>query len=168
MLKFNKDGHGITISVTAETNAGGRRHMEDYVAVNLAPSEASFNEIGYLREQAFIGVFDGHGGKKAAKWARERLWEVIQKQPKFKSPDLKCVRESVIEGFMALHKEMEPLRCELEYNISCNEAISHLWLYDSLHSHSLHIVGRGPTLDAHVWIWSGTTYCNVRFCSTGT
>lgn len=106
----NESYRGITISVTAETNAGGRRHMEDYIAVNLAPSEAGFKDIGYLREQAYIGVFDGHGGKEAAKCARERLWEVIQKQPKFRSSDLECVKESVIEGFQALHKEMEPQR----------------------------------------------------------
>ena len=114
-MSVQDTSRGITISVTAETNAGGRRHMEDYIAVNLAPSEASFNDIGYLREQAYIGVFDGHGGKEAAKWARERLWEVIQKQPKFKSSDLKCVQESVSEGFMALHKEMEPLRGTLNF-----------------------------------------------------
>lgn len=84
--------------------------MEDYIAVNLAPSEDSFNEIAYLREQAYIGVFDGHGGKEAAKCAREKLWGVIQKQPNFRSRDLKCVKESVAEAYLALHKEMEPDR----------------------------------------------------------
>ena len=112
MSSHHSTCRGITISVTAETNAGGRRHMEDYIAVNLAPSEESFNEVGYLREQAYVGVFDGHGGKEAAKCARERLWEIIQKQPKFRSSDLTCVTESIREGFVALHKEMEPQRGE--------------------------------------------------------
>ncbi len=89
--------------------------MEDYIAVNLAPSEASFNDITYLREQAYIGVFDGHGGKEAAKCAREKLWDVIQKQPAFKSRDLNCVKESVAEAYVALHKEMEPDRGWLLY-----------------------------------------------------
>jgi len=106
---------GITISVTAETNAGGRRHMEDYIAVNLAPSADGFNEIGYLREQAYIGVFDGHGGKEAAKATRERLWDVIQSQPKFRSPNLDSVLESVKEAFVAMHKEMEPQRGETNF-----------------------------------------------------
>lgn len=72
---------GITISVTAETNAGGRRHMEDYLAVKLCPNEELCKSPD-LREQAFVGVFDGHGGKEAAKFARERLWDIIQTQPK--------------------------------------------------------------------------------------
>lgn len=104
---------GITISVTAETNAGGRRHMEDYLAVNLAPNEESRKgKVSHLREQAYVGVFDGHGGKEAAKCARERLWEVIQRQPMYQSPDLSKVLESVREAFVTMHREMEPLRGE--------------------------------------------------------
>lgn len=96
--------------------------MEDYIAVNLAPSEESFNEVGYLREQAYVGVFDGHGGKEAAKCARERLWEIIQKQPKFRSSDLTCVTESIREGFVALHKEMEPQRGEVGPRSTCTSS----------------------------------------------
>ena len=84
--------------------------MEDYLAVNLAPSEDSFNKVSYLREQAYVGVFDGHGGKEAAKCAREGLWEMIQKQPKFRSSNLNTVMESVKEAYLAMHKQMEPLR----------------------------------------------------------
>lgn len=103
------NGKGITISVTAETNAGGRRHMEDYLAVKLCPNER-LRQVPHLREQAYIGVFDGHGGKEAAKFARERLWEVIQDQPKYQMNDIESVCESLREAFEALHKEMEPLR----------------------------------------------------------
>ena len=100
---------GITISVTAETNSGGRRHMEDYLAVKLCPNE-ELRQIAELREQAYVGVFDGHGGKEAAKFARERLWDLIQTQSKFLSTDIETVRESLEESFVALHHEMEPLR----------------------------------------------------------
>ena len=100
---------GITISVTAETNAGGRRHMEDYLAVKLCPNDR-LRQVPHLREQAYIGVFDGHGGKEAAKFARERLWEVIQDQPKYQMNDIKSVCESLREAYEALHREMEPLR----------------------------------------------------------
>ena len=87
--------------------------MEDYLAVNLAPNEeARKGKVSHLREQAYIGVFDGHGGKEAAKCARERLWEVIQKQPMYQSSNLSRVMESVREAFVAMHKEMEPLRGE--------------------------------------------------------
>ena len=100
---------GITISVTAETNAGGRRHMEDYLAVKLCPNDR-LRQVPHLREQAYIGVFDGHGGKEAAKFARERLWDVIQDQPKYQMNDIKSVCESLREAYEALHREMEPLR----------------------------------------------------------
>ena len=100
---------GIKISVTAETNAGGRRHMEDYLAVKLYPNDR-LRQVPHLREQSYIGVFDGHGGKEAAKFARERLWEVIQDQPKYQLNDVESVCESLREAYLAIHREMEPLR----------------------------------------------------------
>ena len=100
---------GITISVTAETNAGGRRYMEDYLAVKLSSSE-DLSNLPHLREQAYVGVFDGHGGKEAAKYARDRLWEIIQNQPKYQLSDVNSVKESLEEAYVALHEEMEPLR----------------------------------------------------------
>jgi serine/threonine protein phosphatase PrpC len=100
---------GLTIHVTAETNAGGRRHMEDFLAVKLSPDER-YKEIPYLREQAYFGVFDGHGGREAARFARDRLWDVIQDNPKFQMPDADNICDGVTEAFEAVHKEMEPLR----------------------------------------------------------
>lgn len=114
---------GITISVTAETNSGGRRHMEDYLAVRLCPNE-SLQQHPELREQAYVGVFDGHGGKEAAKFARERLWDLIQLQPKYLSTDLESIQESIEEAFVALHHEMEPLRGEW---IVAELCAPHLW-----------------------------------------
>ena len=101
--------NGMTMRVTAETDAGGRRHMEDYFAVKLCPNE-ELRKHPDLRDQAFVGVFDGHGGKEAAKFARERLWDVIQMQTKYLSTDVETIQESIEEAFLALHHEMEPLR----------------------------------------------------------
>ena len=72
--------NGITISILAETNAGRHRYMEDYVDVHTRPNDTMGN-IPELREQIYIGVFDGHGGKEAAKYARDHMWAVIQAQP---------------------------------------------------------------------------------------
>ena len=36
--------------------------MEDYITVNFSPND-DLIEIPELKEQAFVGVFDGHGGK---------------------------------------------------------------------------------------------------------
>lgn len=94
--------------------------MEDYLAVCLSPNEV-LRQIPELQEQAYIGVFDGHGGKEAAKFARERLWDLIQTQPKYLSMDNKAIQESIEDAFLALHDEMIPLRgrsvCHL-YNLA--------------------------------------------------
>ena len=57
--------------------------MEDYIDVRLSPNEV----IPGLKNHVFVGVFDGHGGKEAALYARERLWDLIQEQLKFRSTD---------------------------------------------------------------------------------
>ena len=90
--------------------------MEDYLAVKLCPNEELCKSPD-LREQAFVGVFDGHGGKEAAKFARERLWDIIQTQPKYLSSDVEAIQESIQEAFVALHQEMEPLRSMSGFNI---------------------------------------------------
>lgn len=99
--------HGaMQIHVTGETHAGGRRHMEDYIAVQLHCDQ----KFCKSHDHAFMAVFDGHGGKEAAKFARERLWGVIQRQPNYFSNEIETIRESIQEAFVALHHEMEPLR----------------------------------------------------------
>ena len=97
--------NGVTISVTAETNAGGRKHMEDYIAVDLSPNE-TLRKIPEMKEQAYVGVFDGHGGKEAAKYAREHLWETIQKQSKFQTHDVDSVKEAILDAYLELHQTM--------------------------------------------------------------
>ena len=97
--------NGVTISVTAETNAGGRKHMEDYIAVNLSPNE-KLRKLPEMKEQAYVGVFDGHGGKEAAKYAREHLWETIQKQSKFQTHDVDSVKEAILDAYLELHETM--------------------------------------------------------------
>ena len=110
---------GITISVTAETNSGGRRYMEDYLAVRLSPNDA-IKQIPDLREQAYFAVFDGHGGKEAAKFAREKLWDTIQNQPEYTSRETDRVCDSIRDGFLALHNEMLALRGKFK-ELECGE-----------------------------------------------
>lgn len=83
--------------------------MEDYLDVRLAPND-TLKKIPALREQAFVGVFDGHGGKEAALYARGRLWDLIQEQAKFRTTDRQQVIEAIQDAYWDLHKEMEPLR----------------------------------------------------------
>uniref|UniRef100_A0A1X7V4R5 PPM-type phosphatase domain-containing protein n=1 Tax=Amphimedon queenslandica TaxID=400682 RepID=A0A1X7V4R5_AMPQE len=99
----------VTISAMAETNSGGRPYMEDYIAVYLSPKESLLSNP-LMREQAFVGVFDGHGGKEAAKYARDHLWSVVQNQPKFLTQDSQSVREAISNAYLQLHNTMQESR----------------------------------------------------------
>ncbi|CAL8372488.1 protein phosphatase, Mg2+/Mn2+ dependent, 1Da isoform X1 [Gadus morhua] len=58
------------------------------------------------RSVAFFAVFDGHGGREAAQFARDNLWEFIKKQRGFWS---KCEEEvccAIRKGFVACHHAM--------------------------------------------------------------
>ena len=79
--------------------------MEDYVSVKLAPNE-ELRKVPELREQTYAAVFDGHGGKEAAKYARERLWDTIQNQPKFLFSDTESICQGIRDAFECMHLEM--------------------------------------------------------------
>lgn len=57
-------------------------------------------------EQAFFAVFDGHGGRDAAIFAREHLWDTIKQQKGFYSGDTSRVIKAIKDGFMATHCAM--------------------------------------------------------------
>ena len=54
--------------VTGHYDQGGRKYMEDVFSVAYQQSED-----GEELEYAFIGIFDGHGGKDAALFAKVSL-----------------------------------------------------------------------------------------------
>ena len=97
--------NGVTITVTAEANAGCREYMEDYIAINLSTNE-TLQKIPEMKEQAYIGVFDGHGGKEAAEYACQHLWETIQNQPKFQTRNIDTVKEGISDAYLELHETM--------------------------------------------------------------
>ena len=88
--------------------------MEDYIAVNLCPNE-TLRDMPDMKEQAYVGVFDGHGGKEAAKYAREELWEVIQNRKEFVSHDVASVKEAIRNAYLELHKKMLEHRGQSRY-----------------------------------------------------
>ncbi|XP_029526558.1 protein phosphatase 1D isoform X2 [Oncorhynchus nerka] len=55
---------------------------------------------------AFFGVFDGHGGREAAHFARDNLWGILKKQRGFWSEDQGEVCEAIRKGFIACHHDM--------------------------------------------------------------
>ncbi|KAM4627939.1 protein phosphatase, Mg2+/Mn2+ dependent, 1Da [Polymixia lowei] len=58
------------------------------------------------RSVAFFAVFDGHGGREAAHFARDYLWEFIKKQRGFWSKCDEEVCAAIRRGFVACHHAM--------------------------------------------------------------
>ena len=58
------------------------------------------------RSVAFFAVFDGHGGREAAQFARDNLWEFIKKQRGFWSKCEEEVCSAIRKGFVACHHAM--------------------------------------------------------------
>lgn len=55
---------------------------------------------------AFFSVFDGHGGREAAHFARDHLWAYIRKQKGFMSREPEEVCAAIRKGFVACHHAM--------------------------------------------------------------
>lgn len=55
---------------------------------------------------AFFAVFDGHGGREAAAFARDNLWKCIKKQRGFLSEDPGEFSGAIRKGFVACHYAM--------------------------------------------------------------
>lgn len=58
------------------------------------------------RSVAFFAVFDGHGGREAALFARDHLWDFLKKQRGFWSKDYRKVCAAIRKGFIACHHAM--------------------------------------------------------------
>ncbi|KAM3850357.1 protein phosphatase, Mg2+/Mn2+ dependent, 1Db [Diretmus argenteus] len=58
------------------------------------------------RSVAFFAVFDGHGGREAAQFARDYLWEFLKKQRGFWSECDREVCSAIRKGFVACHHAM--------------------------------------------------------------
>lgn len=66
-------------------------------------------------EQSFFAVFDGHGGRDAAIFAKEKLWETVKRQKGFHSNDENQVVKAIKEGFMETHRSMWKQLGEYEF-----------------------------------------------------
>ncbi|XP_071385089.1 protein phosphatase 1D-like isoform X1 [Centroberyx affinis] len=55
---------------------------------------------------AFFAVFDGHGGREAAHFARDNLWDLLKRQRGFWSKDHSEVCAALRKGFIACHHAM--------------------------------------------------------------
>lgn len=62
--------------------------------------------VNTRKSVAFFAVFDGHGGREAAHFAREHLWNLLKRQRGFWSKDHSEVCAALRKGFIACHHAM--------------------------------------------------------------
>lgn len=81
----------------------------------LSDEKVSEHVVNTRKSVAFFAVFDGHGGREAAHFAREHLWDLLKRQRGFWSKDHSEVCSALGKGFIACHhamwKELRKSRC---------------------------------------------------------
>lgn len=87
-----REGQSIFVETSPESRYSPRLH----------PSPTSRSR----RSVAFFAVFDGHGGREAAQFARDYLWEFMKKQRGFWSDCDREVCSAIRKGFVACHHAM--------------------------------------------------------------
>lgn len=92
---------GVNLRVTGHANRGGRKYMEDFFSVAYMQS-ADEKDLEY----AFFGIFDGHGGKNAAQFAKDHLMNSIVNQKLFWSDNDNDILKAIRVGYLNTHYEM--------------------------------------------------------------
>ncbi|XP_071946383.1 protein phosphatase 1D-like [Antedon mediterranea] len=93
---------GLRFRVSNASDQGGRNYMEDVVCEHFEKTEAA--------DIACFAVFDGHGGREAAVYARDHLWKNIKNQPGFLSFDEKQTKKAIKDGFAITQNDMWKFR----------------------------------------------------------
>lgn len=120
----------INMRVTANSIQGHRKYMEDCYKIRFQRESSLYNsqnkqllnaanKAGYFAKNkrdigasesdilfSYFGIFDGHGGKEASQFAKERLYWKIVEQEDFWSDDHSKVLNAIREGFIQCHMEM--------------------------------------------------------------
>ncbi|CAF1324235.1 unnamed protein product [Adineta ricciae] len=96
----------VNLRITTNSNQGGRKYMEDTYAIALQRLNPSDKESPI--SLAYFGIFDGHGGKEAAEFARQHLCQHILEQDEFWSDpsDDNQILSAIRKGFLSCHNDM--------------------------------------------------------------
>jgi len=92
---------GVNLRASAYLHQGDRKYMEDefVAAYQRTPDKKDI-------EYAFFGIFDGHGGKEAANFAKDNLMDNIVSQRLFWSDDDEDILDAIKQGFIQTHLAM--------------------------------------------------------------
>lgn len=78
-------------------------------------------------EYAFFGIFDGHGGKEAAHFAKDNLMDNIVSLRAFWSDDDEDVLAAIKEGFLQTHMAMWKVLGEWRENVRRPDPCPDAW-----------------------------------------
>ncbi|KAK4299071.1 hypothetical protein Pmani_028623 [Petrolisthes manimaculis] len=92
---------GVNLRASAYLHQGDRKYMEDEFQVAYQRTHDK-KDIEY----AFFGIFDGHGGKEAAHFAKDHLMDNIVSLRAFWSDNDEDVLTAIKEGFLQTHLAM--------------------------------------------------------------
>lgn len=124
MSSNDKTNVVINMRVTANSVQGHRKYMEDCYKIRFQRESSllSNNKQQHSTLQqsdilfSFFGIFDGHGGKEASQFAKEKLyWKIIEMDDFWSDDDAK-VLNAIRNGFIKCHMEMWK-----ELGIYCDE-----------------------------------------------
>ncbi|XP_046579374.1 protein phosphatase 1D-like isoform X1 [Haliotis rubra] len=91
---------GVNLRVSGNSSQGGRRYMEDTHATRF------IRQDGKDYEFAYFGIFDGHGGPEASRFARDNLLDEITKYGAFWSENDEDIMWAIRNGFLDTHQAM--------------------------------------------------------------
>lgn len=89
------------LRVSAALHQGDRKYMEDQYAIHYECDKVTGRFL-----YAYFGIFDGHGGADAAKYAKAHLHKNITGHILFWSSDPKDILKAIEEGFLKTHQDM--------------------------------------------------------------
>lgn len=89
-----------TESITSE------QHENIPLAEEVSEEQQTENTVDTRKSVAFFAVFDGHGGREAAEYAQNNLWDILKRQKGFWSKDHEEVCAAIRKGFIACHHAM--------------------------------------------------------------
>jgi protein phosphatase 1D len=112
----------VNMRVTANSGQGHRKYMEDCYKIRFqrdttatANTDTNNNKNGGAEKSgnpqsdilfSYFGIFDGHGGKEAAQYCKEKLfWAIIESDDFWSDSDAKILG-AIRQGFVKCHLDM--------------------------------------------------------------
>jgi len=89
-MQFNLSTENSRYCIVGACSQGGRQAMEDI----------SKAEINTGEQACFLAIFDGHGGREAAQYTCDHLWDNIKSAREYQSSEPEDICKAITTGFI--------------------------------------------------------------------